>query len=991
MKPGGKWLLWCQAALLIGISSFVSLSNAQDRLRVGVWNIEKLSSTASRGFPELMGSDSFPPRSNSDLKKMAEYIRDTLQVDALMITEIEADSPLSTTQRPQSKQLNKVAAEMGESWKYFLGRTGDKLRLGLLFNTERVKLKKLVNLDAPHFPVSGKDVLDRDPFIVWISAKDGNAIKNDVMLICVHLKSRQKLFRNNRMAAIAKLIGDYKNSDVRETLTLPSPNEEPEVLIVGDCNDSEFNNSGFKYLFDYLDGVGFQHIRNASGDYPQTRVNGSQIDHIFGTKKILNDLMIGGSFKVHTVPGQHFETERIKYRKALSDHFPVTIDLKIRQDNDFTINEAMATEDPNLRRQRMAPLQQDAFERAARLMAARAADVDDEDDGELQVNFEVRDRDFEEILAPSATSSENAELDSSARRAGAATMFAGNSGVPVDRFAKSELPIKFFEQNWTPAESVEFYSLRQGSPLMRRDFFDVLEQPDGSDLFRDSKYLASFGFLPQRAHAGNTQGYPIGFTGDTAIEINCAACHTSKLTYNGKEYWVDGSQAMTDLESWLHELVRAIKLTVDDAPDLSQFQNNQRIELDQSKKFGRFVRRLTGTVTPTVAQAQTIYELLKQDLDRRQRYNDYNQFGRTFSSDSERSSATRVEPYGFSRMDALGAILNQACAEHLDAPGNARASNAPVNYPMIWDAPQHVHVQWNGSVDNTSRFGPLGRNTGQVIGVFGLMETEDSLLRYYDTSVNFDALKRAEELVTKLWSPQWPEEFGLDEVKASQGESVYRANCIQCHQIIDRDHPGRRAREVLVPINRQFGGSILGTDHQVAKNWKDRTAQVGRLAGRTITLPFSGSFPGNPSATAPAREILTHMVFRSIAASFVPWRGELTIEDEHPRPMTFAEAAANDDLMRYKARPLNGVWTTAPYLHNGSVLDMVEMLKVPEQRKSKFRVGTTRFDPTTLGYADSGPFEFDTTKPGNSKLGHAYGTQLSEEEKQQLIEFIKTL
>ena len=124
----------------------------------------------------------------------------------------------------------------------------------------------------------------------------------------------------------------------------------------------------------------------------------------------------------------------------------------------------------------------------------------------------------------------------------------------------SELPVEFLQQNWTPAEAVEFYSLRQGSPLMRRDFFNVLEQPDGSDLFRDSAYLAGFGFLSRRPHEGNIEGYPVGFTGDRAIELTCAACHTSKLTYGGKEYWIDGSQAMTDIETWLHELVRSLEL-----------------------------------------------------------------------------------------------------------------------------------------------------------------------------------------------------------------------------------------------------------------------------------------------------------------------------------------------------------------------------------------------------------------------------------------------
>lgn len=980
---------------------------AQDRLRIGTWNIERLSDSASRGFPELQGDDRLPPRSDAELEEMAEYIRDELEVDALMISEIEADSPLSTVSRPQSKQLNQVARAMGDNWKYFLGRSGNDLRLGLLFNTDRVELKKLVNLDAPVFPVSGRDVLDRDPFIAWIAARDGSTTKNDVLLMCVHLKSEQRPFRNNRMAAIAKLIGDYMHADTRDILTLPSIREEPEVVILGDMNDSSFNRSGFQYMFDYLKGVDFTHIRNSSGDYPHTRVNGSRIDHIFGSDGIISDSMIPGSFKVHTVPGRHNEQPRTRYRRSLSDHFPVTIDLRLRDDNDFTIREALATDDADLRRERMAAVQEDAFDRATRSMAVPSAAPNEKD--EVLIQFDVRDENFEEILAPSA-SSENltqvspaasirlapplqADTQSGADPATSVRSEVSRAGIPQDRFAKSDLPVVFLEQNWTAAEAVEFYSLRQGSPLMRRDFFNVLEQPDSSDLFRDSDYLAEFGFLPRRPHAGNIEGYPIGFTGEEAIELTCAACHTSRLTFDGREYWIDGSQAMTDFDTWIHELVRAIELTVADAPDLSQFQSNRRVTLDQDTKFGRFVRQLTGGVSPSVAQARVIHDLLNQELDRRRRYNDYNDFGRSFDNDADRSAATGHVKYGFSRLDALGAILNQASAEHLTAPQNAKAADAPVNYPAIWDAPQHRHVQWNGAVDNDARFGPLGRNAGQVIGVFGLVDA-DGALGGYDSSINFDAIERAEELVTKLWSPAWPDAFGeIDEDKSAAGRVVYQNNCIDCHSLIERTNPNRRANDVLVPINTELGPyAALNTDALTAGNFDTRTAQVGILAGRLTSLPFQGRFPDDPNTEILARDILSHMVFRTISRSFVPWREELTIDDAHThRAMAFSANTNIDTLMRYKARPLNGVWSTAPYLHNGSILNMAELLTPPDQRKDRFHVGTTNFDPATLGYEDAGPFEFDTSLPGNSNQGHSYGTTLTDDEKTNLIEYLKSL
>ena len=84
------------------------LTLAQDSARIGVWNIEKLSTTASRGFPETSG---LGPRSDSQLDDVASYTLNDLKVDALMVSEVEADSPDTTDNVPQSSQLNHIAAD----------------------------------------------------------------------------------------------------------------------------------------------------------------------------------------------------------------------------------------------------------------------------------------------------------------------------------------------------------------------------------------------------------------------------------------------------------------------------------------------------------------------------------------------------------------------------------------------------------------------------------------------------------------------------------------------------------------------------------------------------------------------------------------------------------------------------------------------------------------------------------------------------------------
>ena len=52
---------------------------------------------------------------------------------------------------------------------------------------------------------------------------------------------------------------------------------------------------------------------------------------------------------------------------------------------------------------------------------------------------------------------------------------------------------------------------------------------------------------------------------------------------------------------------------------------------------------------------------------------------------------------------------------------------------------------------------------------------------------------------------------------------------------------------------------------------------------------------------------------------------------------------------QYLARPLNGIWWTGPYLHNGSVPTLYDLLH-PDQRPAKFKTGGREFDPVKIGY-----------------------------------------
>ena len=98
----------------------------------------------------------------------------------------------------------------------------------------------------------------------------------------------------------------------------------------------------------------------------------------------------------------------------------------------------------------------------------------------------------------------------------------------------------------------------------------------------------------------------------------------------------------------------------------------------------------------------------------------------------------------------------------------------------------------------------------------------------------------------------------------------------------------------------------------------------------------------------------------------------------------------------YSNMPLDGVWLRAPYLHNGSVPTLRDLLALPEARPKIFYRGYAVYDYENLGFVSSGAaaeasgFRFDTTERGNGNQGHLYGTGLDEDEVNALLEYLKT-
>jgi hypothetical protein len=321
-------------------------------------------------------------------------------------------------------------------------------------------------------------------------------------------------------------------------------------------------------------------------------------------------------------------------------------------------------------------------------------------------------------------------------------------------------------------------------------------------------------------------------------------------------------------------------------------------------------------------------------------------------------------------------------------------------------------------VENKSA-GSLGRNVGEVLGVFGSLTLNTALLPHqkkgHKSSIDIRHLGQLEELLWRLQSPQWPGTIlpPVDDAKdpTGKGRRAFVEHCSGCHADIRRDDPRRRIEAVLTPLGE------LGTDPAMATNFADRAGRSGPLRGRLKTyLPISlDRFGPEGGGVEFLRYAVTGVIFynllrdptgtldavnagRDFGEEVIRRAEDLNIPERLAEDFQMAGTPGGGPTMLvYKARPLNGVWATAPYLHNGSVRTMRQLLLPAEQRQKTFHVGSREYDPKDVGFVDEGGFLFDTGLPGNSNAGHEgprYGTDrlsADRETLEALLEYLKTL
>jgi hypothetical protein len=276
----------------------------------------------------------------------------------------------------------------------------------------------------------------------------------------------------------------------------------------------------------------------------------------------------------------------------------------------------------------------------------------------------------------------------------------------------------------------------------------------------------------------------------------------------------------------------------------------------------------------------------------------------------------------------------------------------------------------------------MARNVIEDMGVGAPILPETLLTEKIKHDVLMDNLVEIHRLLTRLQSPVWPEHIlgKIDRPLAERGSSIFAQRCGECHTTIDR--ATHRTASVsadglpptitvkVVPLDK------IGTDPRQAQNFAARVVNLEKVGG-----------PAQMSFLTAAQKVAGHIVEQWAAQS--PENSALEREVDTGRANDFR------GLQAYRARPLNGLWASPPYLHNGSVPSLNDLLLSPERRPHSFYVGSWEFDPGSVGLVVGSPFPsaflFDTRLPGNSNAGHNYGTDLNDADRAAVIEYLKTL
>ena len=560
----------------------------------------------------------------------------------------------------------------------------------------------------------------------------------------------------------------------------------------------------------------------------------------------------------------------------------------------------------------------------------------------------------------------------------------------------------------TAEERQQYYHLSEGGEAFPIAWLLALEQQvtvKGRTIYRPFlENIERFGLIPDPPSRYNPYGLPVGvtagygkLTGQQMMGLNCTACHVGELHYNGRAFRVDGGPSTAYINTFIAAIVSETKATVEDRSRRLRFLDRwRRVQLVPLPDFPVVRTASTLTAGTSGGGIDTVSETLDTGTPSvvwrvlsglRMAIANRSLLVDKLHSFKAVKLVVQAQPLGtedgYGRNDAFGVGRQELFGAFTDKDFtlglNALPADAPVSFPHLWGMARTSWFQWGVNTNSV-----IERNIGQALGVGAIFEPDNG----YTSTVRVDNLHAMEQLQYKLTSPQWPAElFGtIDRARADRGRKLFDRTCALCHETYAKT--GTLNEYQLFPLD------VVGTDPSAAINF-ERTVMTDEgpkpfgIAAFEIVKRVKAAYYRDNETPAEVQAQWESRSTRPAPESRTPLLDYQKFPDTKHRGI-------------YRAKTLKGIWATAPYLHNGSVPTLYDLLHTEEQRPKTFPLGTKEYDPVKLGYVVAGPryvipvgmqsFTYDTRLIGNWNTGHEWWfyQDLDDEMRFDIIEFLKT-
>ena len=552
-------------------------------------------------------------------------------------------------------------------------------------------------------------------------------------------------------------------------------------------------------------------------------------------------------------------------------------------------------------------------------------------------------------------------------------------------------------------ERQQYYHLSEGGEAYPIAWLLALEQevtwPDGRVTYRPFlENVERFGFLPDPPSQYNPYGLPVGvtagygkLTGQQMMGLNCTACHVGELHYNGRAFRMDGGPSMAYINAFVKGIVDETVATAGSRYRRLRFLDRwRRVQLVPLKDYPVVQLASAGSVPAGTNETldagepgafRRVLAGLRMALANRSLLMD------KLHGFSAMKLVVQAQPLstedGYGRNDAFGVGRNELFGAFKSANFsegiNVLPADAPVSFPHLWGMERTAWFQWGVNTNSV-----IERNIGQALGVGATMQPDKG----FSSTVRLDNLHAMENLHYKLTSPVWPAElFGpIDRARAERGKKVFDRTCALCHETYGKS--GSLNEYQL------FALDVVGTDPSAAINFE------------RAVMTAEGPKPFGLAAFAIVKKVKAayyaeHQIPPDVQAR---WESKATRGEAEFRAPLLEYQEFPDTRQRgiYRAKTLKGIWATAPFLHNGSVPNLFDLLRPANERPTTFRLGTKEYDPVKLGYVVDGPrfltppgmqpFTYDTRLTGNWNTGHEWWfyPDLDDQMRYDIIEFLKT-